>query len=143
MTPLRIQAAVALGRTVRPRALALTPKAASVSAAGGDMRSACMLSTRAGSQETGKEAKKSESDGGKDSSATSNSKTATQQQPDSKSPPQAKTTQTPKQTQAERDAALFRMLDDREGGGAGNEIVDGEYEKGMTRHTRANQYRVI
>lgn len=44
---------------------------------------------------------------------------------------------------AERDRAIFEALDDREGGGAGNEIVDGQFEKGMTKNTRANQYRVI
>lgn len=44
---------------------------------------------------------------------------------------------------AERDRAIFEALDNREGGGAGNEIVDGQFEKGMTKNTRANQYRVI
>lgn len=44
---------------------------------------------------------------------------------------------------AARDAAIFAALDEREGGGAGNEIVDGQFEKGMTKNTRANQYRVI
>lgn len=44
---------------------------------------------------------------------------------------------------AEQDAALFQALHDRDGGGLGNEIVDGQFEKGMTKYTRANQYRVI
>lgn len=48
-----------------------------------------------------------------------------------------------KLTIAEQDALAFKQLDDREGSGAGNEILDGEYEKGMTRNTRKNQYRVI
>lgn len=45
--------------------------------------------------------------------------------------------------QEEEDARVFQALHDRDGGGAGNEIVDGQFEKGMTKHTRANQYRVI
>jgi hypothetical protein len=61
---------------------------------------------------------------------------------------QPSTTQQPepekrKLTIAEQDALAFKQLDDREGSGAGNEILDGEYEKGMTRNTRKNQYRVI
>lgn len=47
----------------------------------------------------------------------------------------------PSMTEADR--RIFEALDAREGGGAGNEIVDGQFEKGMTKNTRANQYRVI
>ncbi|CAO1623092.1 unnamed protein product [Parajaminaea phylloscopi] len=44
---------------------------------------------------------------------------------------------------AEQDAAMFRALHDRDGGGLGNETVDGEFEAGMKKFTRANQFRVI
>lgn len=65
------------------------------------------------------------------------SQPSTEQQPASAPEPKRKL------TIAEQDALAFQQLDDREGSGAGNEILDGEYEKGMTRNTRKNQYRVI
>ncbi|KAH8928918.1 hypothetical protein BT69DRAFT_1276700 [Atractiella rhizophila] len=48
-----------------------------------------------------------------------------------------------KRSIAERDAELETALKDRDGGGLGNEIVDGEFEKGMTKFTRKNQFRVM
>lgn len=71
------------------------------------------------------------------SSGKSPSQSDQDPQPQQHSPPKRRS------AQEEEDARVFQALHDRDGGGAGNEIVDGQFEKGMTKHTRANQYRVI
>ena len=58
-------------------------------------------------------------------------------------PPPQTTREWNKNALSEADQAIFAKLDERQGGSAGNEIVDGEFEKGMKKNTRANQFRVI
>lgn len=79
------------------------------------------------------------SDTSSDETSIGKSPTQTDQDPQ----PQQQSTPKRRSAQEEEDARVFQALHDRDGGGAGNEIVDGQFEKGMTKHTRANQYRVI
>lgn len=114
----------------------------------------CFASSRAPSKQeeaAGPASPQSGLSAGRSPSAARASGSTTDETSSGKSParndqdPQPQQQSTPKRrsAQEEEDARVFQALHDRDGGGAGNEIVDGQFEKGMTKHTRANQYRVI